>query len=183
MTGPPAGRLLRGAGRVHHRHPGCRAAGAAAASLQPGDAGDDRGQPVVRDAASGSEIDLMVGRSTVLNVGAHDRPRVADGADIADAMVTAPIAAPRSTARSPARSRSSSGTRPAPSRPSRSRSAATSARSSRTSSSSSPARTSPCSAAARTSSSPAPSPASTSSRRPPTSPAATSRRKKTSSTC
>jgi pilus assembly protein CpaC len=44
----------------------------------------------VRDAISGSEIDLMVGRSTVLNVGATIARVSLTVPDIADAMVTAP---------------------------------------------------------------------------------------------
>ncbi len=44
----------------------------------------------VRDAVSGSEIDLMVGRSTVLNVGATIARVSLTVPDIADAMVTAP---------------------------------------------------------------------------------------------
>ena len=44
----------------------------------------------VRDAASGSEIDLMVGRSTVLNVGAPIARVSLTVPDIADALVTAP---------------------------------------------------------------------------------------------
>src|SRR3954465_15639125 len=43
-----------------------------------------------RDAVSGSEIDLMVGRSTVLNVGATIARVSLTVPDIADAMVTAP---------------------------------------------------------------------------------------------
>ena len=42
---------------------------------------------VVRDAASGSEIDLMVGRSTVLNVGSNIARVSLTVPDIADAMV------------------------------------------------------------------------------------------------
>ena len=45
---------------------------------------------VVRDAVSGSEIDLMVGRSTVLNVGANIARVSLTVPDIADALVTAP---------------------------------------------------------------------------------------------
>ena len=45
---------------------------------------------VVRDAVSGSEIDLMVGRSTVLNVGTTISRVSLTVPDIADAMVTAP---------------------------------------------------------------------------------------------
>ena len=45
---------------------------------------------VVRDAISGSEIDLMVGRSTVLNVGANIARVSLTVPDIADALVTAP---------------------------------------------------------------------------------------------
>ena len=45
---------------------------------------------VVRDAVSGSEIDLMVGRSTVLNVGSTIARVSLTVPDIADAMVTAP---------------------------------------------------------------------------------------------
>jgi pilus assembly protein CpaC len=45
---------------------------------------------IVRDAASGSDIDLMVGRSTVLNVGANIARVSLTVPDIADAMVTAP---------------------------------------------------------------------------------------------
>jgi pilus assembly protein CpaC len=45
---------------------------------------------VVRDAVSGSEIDLMVGRSTVLNVGAQIARVSLTVPDIADALVTAP---------------------------------------------------------------------------------------------
>jgi pilus assembly protein CpaC len=45
---------------------------------------------VVRDAASGSEIELMVGRSTVLNVGANIARVSLTVPDIADAMVTSP---------------------------------------------------------------------------------------------
>ena len=45
---------------------------------------------IVRDAVSGSEIDLMVGRSTVLNVGAHIARVSLTVPDIADALVTAP---------------------------------------------------------------------------------------------
>jgi pilus assembly protein CpaC len=44
----------------------------------------------VRDAVSGSEIDLMVGRSTVLNVGSMIARVSLTVPDIADAMVTAP---------------------------------------------------------------------------------------------
>jgi pilus assembly protein CpaC len=44
----------------------------------------------VRDAVSGSEIDLMVGRSTVLNVGSTIARVSLTVPDIADAMVTAP---------------------------------------------------------------------------------------------
>jgi pilus assembly protein CpaC len=44
----------------------------------------------VRDAISGQEIDLMVGRSTVLNVGATIARVSLTVPDIADAMVTAP---------------------------------------------------------------------------------------------
>jgi pilus assembly protein CpaC len=45
---------------------------------------------VVRDAVSGSEIDLMVGRSTVLNIGAAIGRVSLTVPDIADALVTAP---------------------------------------------------------------------------------------------
>ena len=45
---------------------------------------------IVRDAVSGSEIDLMVGRSTVLNVGAQIARVSLTVPDIADALVTAP---------------------------------------------------------------------------------------------
>ena len=45
---------------------------------------------VVRDASSGSEIELMVGRSTVLNVGANILRVSLTVPDIADALVTAP---------------------------------------------------------------------------------------------
>ena len=45
---------------------------------------------VIRDAASGSDIDLMVGRSTVLNVGMTIARVSLTVPDIADAMVTAP---------------------------------------------------------------------------------------------
>ncbi len=45
---------------------------------------------IVRDAISGSEIDLMVGRSTVLNVGAQIARVSLTVPDIADALVTAP---------------------------------------------------------------------------------------------
>ena len=48
------------------------------------------GSPVIRDAASGSDIDLLVGRSTVLNVGATIHRVSLTVPDIADAMVTAP---------------------------------------------------------------------------------------------
>jgi len=44
----------------------------------------------VRDAVSGSEIDLMVGRSAVLNVGSTIARVSVTVSDIADAMVTAP---------------------------------------------------------------------------------------------
>src|SRR5262245_26365390 len=44
----------------------------------------------VRDAISGTEIDLMVGRSTVLNVGAQIARVSLTVPDIADALVTAP---------------------------------------------------------------------------------------------
>ena len=44
----------------------------------------------IRDAVSGSEIDLMVGRSTVLNVGMTIARVSLTVPDIADAMVTAP---------------------------------------------------------------------------------------------
>jgi pilus assembly protein CpaC len=44
----------------------------------------------VRDAVSGSEIDLMVGRSTVLNIGAQIARVSLTVPDIADALVTAP---------------------------------------------------------------------------------------------
>ena len=46
--------------------------------------------PAVRDAVSGSEIDLLVGRSTVLNVGSTIARVSLTVPDIADAMVTAP---------------------------------------------------------------------------------------------
>ena len=46
--------------------------------------------PVIRDAVSGSEIDLLVGRSTVLNVGTAIARVSLTVPDIADAMVTAP---------------------------------------------------------------------------------------------
>ncbi len=45
---------------------------------------------VVRDAVSGSEIDLMVGRSTVLNIGSAIARVSLTVPDIADALVTAP---------------------------------------------------------------------------------------------
>ena len=45
---------------------------------------------VVRDASSGSDIDLMVGRSTVLNVGSMIARVSLTVPEIADAMVTAP---------------------------------------------------------------------------------------------
>ena len=45
---------------------------------------------VVRDAISGTDIDLMVGRSTVLNVGATIARVSLTVPDIADALVTAP---------------------------------------------------------------------------------------------
>ena len=45
---------------------------------------------VVRDAVSGSEIDLMVGRSTVLNIGSPISRVSLTVPDIADALVTAP---------------------------------------------------------------------------------------------
>ena len=180
LAGPPAGRLLRGAGRVHHRDLRCRAAGAAAAGVQP-----DRDRRLgcrrprrsqrLRDRPDGRPLDRAQRRL-------GHRPRVADGSRHRRRAATGKRSC-SSTARSRGRSRCSSGTRPARSPPSRSRFATTCPRLSRTSSSSSRARTSPFSAAARTSSSPARSRASTSSRRPRTSPPATSRRRKTSSTC
>jgi pilus assembly protein CpaC len=45
----------------------------------------------VRDAVSGSEIDLMVGRSTVLNIGSQIARVSLTVPDIADAMVTSPM--------------------------------------------------------------------------------------------
>ena len=45
---------------------------------------------IVRDASNGSDIDLMVGRSTVLNVGAQIARVSLTVPDIADALVTAP---------------------------------------------------------------------------------------------
>jgi pilus assembly protein CpaC len=45
----------------------------------------------VRDAVSGSEIDLMVGRSTVLNIGSPIARVSLTVPDIADAMVTSPM--------------------------------------------------------------------------------------------
>jgi pilus assembly protein CpaC len=47
--------------------------------------------PPVRDAVSGSEIELLVGRSTVLNVGSPIARVSLTVPDIADAMVTAPM--------------------------------------------------------------------------------------------
>ena len=44
----------------------------------------------VRDAYAGSEIELMVGRSTVINVGAQIARVSLTSADIADALVTSP---------------------------------------------------------------------------------------------
>jgi pilus assembly protein CpaC len=46
--------------------------------------------PAIRDAASGSSIDLLVGRSTVLNVGSTIHRVSLTVPDVADAMVTAP---------------------------------------------------------------------------------------------
>jgi pilus assembly protein CpaC len=46
--------------------------------------------PVIRDAADGSEIDLLVGRSTLLNVGSTISRVSLTVPDVADAMVTAP---------------------------------------------------------------------------------------------
>ena len=46
--------------------------------------------PVIRDLASGSDIDLLVGRSTVLNVGSTIHRVSLTVPDVADAMVTAP---------------------------------------------------------------------------------------------
>jgi pilus assembly protein CpaC len=48
------------------------------------------GSTPIRDASSGSEIDLLVGRSTVLNVGSAIARVSLTVPDIADAMVTAP---------------------------------------------------------------------------------------------
>jgi len=48
------------------------------------------GSTPIRDASSGSEIDLLVGRSTVLNVGSPIARVSLTVPDIADAMVTAP---------------------------------------------------------------------------------------------
>ena len=48
------------------------------------------GSTPIRDASSGSDIDLLVGRSTVLNVGSPIARVSLTVADIADAMVTAP---------------------------------------------------------------------------------------------
>ncbi len=48
------------------------------------------GSTPIRDASSGSDIDLLVGRSTVLNVGSTIARVSLTVADIADAMVTAP---------------------------------------------------------------------------------------------
>jgi pilus assembly protein CpaC len=48
------------------------------------------GSTPIRDASSGSEIDLLVGRSTVLNVGSTIARVSLTVPDIADAMVTAP---------------------------------------------------------------------------------------------
>jgi pilus assembly protein CpaC len=46
--------------------------------------------PVIRDAVDGSEIDLLVGRSTLLNVGATISRVSLTVPDVADAMVTSP---------------------------------------------------------------------------------------------
>jgi len=46
--------------------------------------------PAIRDAASGSEIDLLVGRSTILNVGTTIARVSLTVPEVADAMVTAP---------------------------------------------------------------------------------------------
>ena len=46
--------------------------------------------PPIRDAADGSDIDLLVGRSTLLNVGAPIARVSLTVPDIADALVTSP---------------------------------------------------------------------------------------------
>ena len=54
----------------------------AAPSAQPPQAFTPSGPVItaaIRDASSGPDIDLLVGRSTVLNVGCADRASVADG--------------------------------------------------------------------------------------------------------
>jgi pilus assembly protein CpaC len=58
-------------------------------AFTPGSSGAGAPRPI-RDAASGSEIDLLVGRSTVLNVGSTIARVSLTVPDIADAMVTAP---------------------------------------------------------------------------------------------
>ena len=58
-------------------------------AFTPASSGGAASRPI-RDAASGSEIDLLVGRSTVLNVGSPIARVSLTVPDIADAMVTAP---------------------------------------------------------------------------------------------
>jgi pilus assembly protein CpaC len=58
-------------------------------AFTPASSGAAASRPI-RDAASGSEIDLLVGRSTVLNVGSPIARVSLTVPDIADAMVTAP---------------------------------------------------------------------------------------------
>ena len=64
----------------------------AAPQAQPPQAFTPNGSssPAIRNAPSGSEIDLLVGRSTVLNVGSPIARVSLTVPDIADAMVTAP---------------------------------------------------------------------------------------------
>ena len=58
-------------------------------AFTPASPGASASRPI-RDAASGSEIDLLVGRSTVLNVGSTIARVSLTVPDVADAMVTAP---------------------------------------------------------------------------------------------
>jgi pilus assembly protein CpaC len=59
-------------------------------AFTPGSLGSTPSSPPIRDAISGSEIDLLVGRSAVLNVGSTIARVSLTVPDIADALVTGP---------------------------------------------------------------------------------------------
>ena len=77
--------------RVHHRHPRGRAPGAAAAGVRSRPAyAAPGGTPASASTAIPMDIDLLVGRSAVLNIGSPIARVSLTVPDVADALVTAP---------------------------------------------------------------------------------------------